>query len=131
MKQIITSLLLFVSMVTYGQSQIYLPKEVKCGRYVYFQTNDGETMSYVFESPSVVKEIYIDILNEKEKTILLKIDDDFYNTDIIVVNNSTDVTQYVLRFEDKQFTLDVIDNRYFRLLAFINDDELLYTGLLD
>lgn len=113
-------------MVAYGQDAIYTPKEVKCGRYVYFQNNDGETMSYVFESPSVVKEIYVN-----EQTILFKIDDLFFSTKVIVKNNSNDVTQYILHFEDKQFTLDILDNRYFRLLAFINGDELFYTGLLD
>lgn len=128
MKQIITTLFLIVSMVAYGQDAIYTPKEVKCKKYVQIQTNSGEMMNASFEYTSTVDEIYISSDNQ---TVQFNIDREYISTDVIVVNNSTDVTQYVLRFEDKQFTMDVLDNRYFRLLAFINGEELLYTGLLD
>lgn len=125
MKQIFLFLLLIVGVTSYGQDINTQPKEVKCQKYVYSQ--EGELIGSI-EKSSLINEIWV---NEETSEAHFTIDREIVITKVLIKNQSVDTKQYILQYGENQFTLDVLDNRYFRLNILLGDEELLYTGLLN
>lgn len=125
MKQIFLFLLLIVGVTSYGQDINTQPKEVKCKKYVYSQT--GELIGSI-EKSSLINEIWV---NEETSEAHFTIDREIIITKVLIKNQSVDTKQYILQYGENQFTLDVLDNRYFRLDILLGNEELLYTGLLN
>ena len=125
MKQIFLFLLLIVGVTSYGQDINTQPKEVKCQKYVYSQA--GELIGSI-EKSSLINEIWV---NEETSEVHFTIDGEIVITKVLIKNQSVDTKQYILQYGENQFTLDVLDNRYFRLNILLGNEELLYTGLLN
>ena len=125
MKQIFLFLLLIVGVTSYGQDINTQPKEVKCQKYVYSQS--GGLIGSI-EKSSLINEIWV---NEETSEAHFTIDREIVITKVLIKNQSVDTKQYILQYGENQFTLDVLDNRYFRLNIVLGNEELLYTGLLN